>query len=31
LTDKFEKRIRKFGKVNIPQEAFTAALKMEGD
>ncbi|MFN5082560.1 MAG: hypothetical protein ACK5DK_07055, partial [Brevundimonas sp.] len=26
-----KKRMRQFGKVEIPQEAFIAALKMDGD
>ncbi|MGH6955776.1 MAG: hypothetical protein ACREEW_03835, partial [Caulobacteraceae bacterium] len=26
-----KKRMRQFGKVDIPQEAFIAALKMDGD
>ncbi len=26
-----KKRMRRFGKVEIPQEAFIAALKMDGD
>ncbi len=26
-----KKRMRQFGKVEIPQEAFVAALKMDGD
>jgi len=28
---KGKKRMRQFGKVEIPQEAFVAALRMDGD